>query len=52
MVGDKAKASEMANVGHKIKRSMREKQKTADRAARESKRERQGEAVNSLPLLC
>lgn len=49
---DKTKASKMANVSHKIKRSMREKEKAADRAARESKRERQGEAVNSLPWLC
>lgn len=49
---DQSKGSETANVRYKIKRSMREKEKAADKAARESKRERQGEAVNSLPWLC
>lgn len=49
---DQTKGSETANVRYKIKRSMREKEKAADKAARESKRERQGEAVNSLPWLC
>lgn len=34
VAGDKTKASETANAGHKIKRSMTEKEKTADRAAR------------------
>lgn len=50
VAGDETKASESATVDHKIKKSIGgEKEKMADRAARESKKGRQGEAVNSLP---
>lgn len=45
------KACKTPSMSYKIKRSMREKEKAANRAARESKKERQGEAVNSLPWL-